>query len=147
VVGIEDQLAQMTVGGGRVRWGRIRDLRLCHHRRRCLFELWCWVCLLAVKWLLVSIKIGFSLMMKDPTTGFLFVKESHRSHSLRLKCRLWLPRINRGQAVAAVLLLILPSPDPISRYLIFYSFLYYFELYLINKSKWLRMFCWYLLYC
>jgi hypothetical protein len=49
--------------------------------------------------------------------------------------------------VAAVLLLILPSPDSISRYLIFYSFLYYFELYLINKSKWSRMFCWYLLYC
>jgi len=29
----------------------------------------------------------------------------------------------------------LPSTDSISRYLIFYSFLYYFELYLINKSE------------
>jgi len=82
VVGIEDQLAQMTVGGGGV-----RD-QLCHRRRRCLFQLRCRVCLLAVKWLLVSIKIGFSLMMKDSTTGFLFVIESRHNHSLKRRCRL-----------------------------------------------------------
>jgi hypothetical protein len=81
-------------------------LRLYCRRRRCLFQLRCRVCLLAVKWLLVSIKIGFSLMMKDSTTRFLFVIESRRSHNLKRRCRLWLPRINRGQAVAAVLLLI-----------------------------------------
>jgi hypothetical protein len=135
VVGIENQLAQMTLGGGRV--GQRQDEGF--------------VALSSPPPMLVSIAVSSvpvgGQMVVGEYQNWVFSNDERSNHEVPVYYRKLLqpqpqtqmqtltPQNQQRSGSGGGVVIDLPSLDSVSRYLFCYSFLYYFALYLINKSE------------